>query len=112
MGFQPGPDLMPAFRRGAARGLTLAEQHLLTQANAKVPIEEGTLERSGVASVDEAALEGAVSYATPYAVRQHEDMTLRHDDGREPKWLERTVNAESGTVGQIILAAMRAEIGG
>src|SRR3546814_6588653 len=37
------------------------------------------------ASVDPQALKGAVSYDTHYAVKQHEDQTLRHDEGRRAK---------------------------
>ena len=36
----------------------------------------------------------AISYDTPYAVRQHEDTRLRHDPGRRAKWLERTLQEE------------------
>ena len=50
----------------AVRGLVKATEHLLQVSNTLVPLEEGTLERSGVASVDEGSLRGAVSYDTPY----------------------------------------------
>lgn len=96
-----------AERAGAARGLALAAEHVLQVSRTRVPIEEGTLERSGVASVDEAALRGAVSYDTPYAVRQHEDLTLRHDDGREAKYLEGALADEADTVAEIVAAEIR-----
>ncbi len=51
---------------GAAAGLRLAAKHVLQVANTRVPTEEGTLERSGRATVDEGRLVGAVSYDTPY----------------------------------------------
>lgn len=92
---------------GAARGVRLAVEHLLQVSRARVPIEEGTLERSGTATVDEQALTGAVAYDTPYAVRQHEDMTLRHDAGRGPKYLEQPLNEEAATMQQIIAAQVR-----
>jgi len=85
----------------------LGTEHLLEVANQKVPIEEGTLERSGVATVDESEVIGAVSYDTPYAVRQHEDMSLRHDNGREAKWLEKSLHQENGTITAIIAAQVR-----
>lgn len=87
---------------GAERGLTLGAEHLLAKANETVPIEEGTLGRSGRATVDAASLEAAVSYSTPYAVKQHEDLSLRHDDGRTAKWLEVAANAEADTIGRIL----------
>lgn len=94
---------------GTERGLRLAVEHLLTEANRSVPHDEGTLERSGRASVD--GTRGAVSYDTPYAVRQHEDMTLHHDGKGEAKWLESTMGMERHTVGQIIATAIRSEVG-
>jgi hypothetical protein len=79
--------------RGAlADALGDVAETLLNDANRTVPIEEGTLERSGTASVDRAGLRSAVSYDTPYAVYQHEDPTLRHDPGRRDHWLEDTLN--------------------
>lgn len=76
--------------RGATvKGLRLWAENLLTESRAIVPLDEATLQRSGVASVDEAALAAAVSYDTPYAVRQHEDETLRHPGGRQAKYLEK-----------------------
>lgn len=93
----------------AARGLALAAEHVLGEANKKVPLEEGTLERSGSTSVDEANLQAAVSYDTPYAVRQHED-AMNHNDGRTHKWLENALNAETDAVTEIIAKAIRKEI--
>lgn len=97
-----------AITEGVQHGLRLAMEHLLTEANKHVPHDEGTLERSGQASVD--GSRGAVSYDTPYAVRQHEDMTLRHDGKGKAKWLETTMAQEAGTVGAIIQAAVRREV--
>lgn len=56
-----------------------------------VPIEEGTLSRSGHVSVDRQARVAQASYDTPYAVVQHEDPTLVHDEGRKAKYLEDVV---------------------
>ncbi|UNZ18872.1 hypothetical protein [Streptomyces sp. 891-h] len=94
-------------RAGAARGVRLAVEHLLQVSRARVPIEEGTLERSGTATVDEQELTGAVAYDTPYAVRQHEEMNYRHDAGRGPKYLEQPLNEEAAAMQQIIAAQVR-----
>jgi len=108
--FKPNKNVLIRSKKGAARGLALAGEHVLGEANKRVPIEEGTLTRSGVASVDEKKLRGAVSYDTPYAVKQHEDMHLQHDSGREPKYLENAFNAEADTVGKIIAKAIKGEL--
>ena len=96
-----------AERAGAVRGLQLGTEHLLQVSRTQVPIEEATLERSGVASVDPGTLTGAVSYDTPYAVRQHEDLTLRHDDGRKAKYLEDPMKDEAAQIRELIAAQIR-----
>ncbi|MEU9141708.1 hypothetical protein AB0D33_38210 [Streptomyces sp. NPDC048404] len=102
-----GDAALAAIRAGALRGVRLAAEHLLAASRARVPIEEGTLERSGVVSVDESSLTAAVSFDTPYAVRQHEDLTARHDSGRTAKYLERPLHEENGVITEIIAAQVR-----
>lgn len=86
----------------ANRGVALAAEHILGESNKKVPIEEDTLMRSGTVSTDPGSFTAAVSYDTPYAARQHEDMTLRHDQGRTPKYLENAMNSEVQVAAEII----------
>lgn len=107
-----GDEITGYMRAGAAKGLTAATEHILQVSRAQVPLEEGTLERSGVASVDPASLTGAVSYDTVYAVRQHEELTWRHDAGRKAKYLEDPMNDEAGTVRDLIVAAIRRSLRG
>ena len=92
-------------------GLTKAAEHLLQVSNTLVPIEEGTLERSGVASVDEDSLKAAVSYDTVYAVNQHESMDFGHDNGRCAKYLEVALTGEAQTIEEIIANEIRAVLG-
>jgi hypothetical protein len=106
-----GARAKSAARTGAARGLGLAAEHVLQVSNTRVPIEEGTLERSGVTDVDESELRASVSYDTPYAVVQHEDMTLQHDAGRSPKFLEQALDEEWKTAERIIAREVRKELG-
>ncbi len=96
---------------GAADGLFLAAEHILAESNAHVPHEEATLERSGRTSVDRQALKASVSYSTPYAVLQHEDLTLRHDPGRTAKYLENALNSERDTARRIVAAQIRRKAG-
>lgn len=96
---------------GAAEGLYLAAEHVLGVSNDHVPTEEGTLERSGRATVDKGSLTAAVSYSTPYAVVQHEDLTLRHDPGRTAKFLENALNGERETARKIVATRIRRKLG-
>ncbi|MBB6415835.1 hypothetical protein [Streptomyces sp. AK010] len=107
-----GAAALRGTRAGAIRGLRLAAEHVLERARARVPIEEGTLERSGVASVDEEALTAAVSFDTPYAVRQHENLNYRHDSGRSAKYLEGPLTEQADTVAAIIAAQVRRSLRG
>jgi hypothetical protein len=97
-------------REAAGPAIGLAVEAWLTDANEHVPHDEGTLERSGESSVDEGQLRGAVSYDTPYAVRQHEDLTLQHQGKGEPKWLENTGTQNGGKYAQVIATAIKSEV--
>jgi hypothetical protein len=97
-------------RRALVKGLGLAVEHLLTESRKVVPLEEGTLERSGVASVDEANLQGGVSYDTVYAVRQHEELDWRHAPGRTAKYLETPMVEEHDTMVALIGAPITGEL--
>ncbi|GAW50612.1 MULTISPECIES: hypothetical protein [unclassified Nocardioides] len=98
-------------RDGGNRGLKLGGEHVLDVAVAHTPIEEGTLSRTGKVSTDEAALKAAVSFDGPYAVVQHEDLTLRHDPGRTAKFLENAFNSQRMVIAQIITTSIRRELG-
>ncbi|WP_367128327.1 hypothetical protein [Saccharothrix sp. HUAS TT1] len=102
-----GAKVTAEMEKGAVQGLKLGTEHVLGASRAVVPLEEATLERSGVASVDATALTGAVSYDTKYAARQHEELTWQHDEGRTAKYLERPMEEEADTVNGLIAAQIR-----
>lgn len=86
-----GEEVAGKIRAATTRGLALWGEHVLGVSNDRVPLDEATLQRSGVATVDEENLTAAVSYDTAYAVIQHEDLTLRHPNGRQAKYLESAI---------------------
>src|SRR5690606_37119217 len=96
-----------AERGRAAIGLRKAAEHRLEVRRRLVPIEEGTVERTGVASVDDGRLGAAESYDTPAEVRQHEDLTLRHDPGRQAKYLEEPMQTARGTMLDLVATEIR-----
>ncbi len=102
-----GDAIKAEMRKAAVKGVKLAGEHLLGESGQKVPLEEGTLERSGTVVVDEERLSATVVYDTPYAVRQHEDMTLQHAPGRQAKYLEEPMNTERDTMQARIAAQLR-----
>ena len=88
-------------------GLNLAAEHLLQASTQLAPHEEGDLARSGEVSSDPTTNTVAVSFDRPYAVVQHEDLTLRHDDGKQAKYLEEPMNSEQETMLQLIASQAR-----
>lgn len=110
--FQPGstPDPIAALHKGRDRGATLAGEQVLTTARQRAPHEEGTLERSGAVS---APRDGGVtiSFDTPYAVRQHEELGYRHDDGRQAKYLESAMHDDADVAARLAAQAIRTELG-
>ncbi|MBF6460155.1 hypothetical protein IU433_14030 [Nocardia puris] len=99
-----GDDIAAAVRAGIEEGLFEAAEVLLAQSNALVPLEEGVLMNTGTAEVRDGT--ARVGYNTPYARRQHEDLTLNHPNGREAKYLEKPLNRFSGDLEQIAGAAI------
>lgn len=102
-----GFKAITAEKRAAGRGLRKGAEHLLGASRQRVPLEEGTLERSGTATVDEGASEAAVAYDTPYAAVQHEALDYRHDAGRTAKYLEEPAIEEGPAIAAIIAAELK-----
>lgn len=102
-------DVPARARAGAEKGLGMALELILGTARSRAPIEEGTLERSGATAQD--GLHGTVSFDTPYAVRQHEDMTMRHDAGRQAKYLESAMADDADTAQRVIGEQIRRAMG-
>jgi hypothetical protein len=93
------------FRRVASDGLTRALEHTLGVSQQLVPLREGTLERSGKVIVE--GLNGAISFDTVYAVRQHEELSWRHLPGRQAKYLEQPMNTERETMLALMAVSFR-----
>ncbi|MFD4740619.1 hypothetical protein ACFWNQ_25125 [Streptomyces virginiae] len=92
-------------RRIAESGLQNALEHLLAESRRIVPLDEGTLERSG--RVVRNGLEGAVVYDQPYAKRQHEELTWKHLPGRKAKYLEGPLNSERQVMLELMAVPLR-----
>lgn len=100
-----GDRVLAALSEAGMDGLLVAGEHLLQTSSGLVPHEEGDLERSGEVSSDPGSGTVAVSYDRPYAVKQHEDLTLRHDDGRQAKYLEEPMTTERDVMLALIAQA-------
>lgn len=75
-------------------GLKKALEHLLSESRKIVPYKTGHLSDSG--GIDIQGREGSVFYDTPYAVEMHENLAIRHPNGRKAKYLERPALDQAG----------------
>lgn len=75
---------------------------VLNESKKIVPVDLGTLKRSGEVEppkVDSSGIEVSITYggaASEYALIVHEDMTARHKDGQSAKYLEKPFMAHQG----------------
>ena len=107
-----GPEVTAKLRAAARKGLEKGAQYLLEETNRIVPHDEGDLERGGVASVANTDLIAMVSYgnneSAAYTIVQHEDLTLNHINGRQPKFLTRTADRYGKTAMGEVEKALKA----
>ena len=110
------PGATKAARDASYEGLLIGGELVLGDSNEQVPHEDGDLERTGAVSGDPAAVKVAISYRDVayrgQAVQQHEDMTLKHDDGRNAKFLERAIAANRDRVREAVAGSLRKRFGG
>ena len=110
-----GKKVSSSLTRSAQHGLYLWGEHVLEEAVRIVPVAPsgGTLERSGKAHAptgDE--LRAAVSFDTPYAVKQHEELDYQHSrPGAQAKYLETAVNEGQQRAQWLLTHEIKKELG-
>lgn len=85
-------DAKAMIKANCKKALWNVGNYILSESKKQVPLDTGALQRSGAVDVNEEGNEAAVSYDTPYAVRQHEMVHYFHQRGRKAKYLEDVVN--------------------
>jgi len=98
--------------RAGRSGLESALEFVLEEANRTIPHREGTMQRSGQVSMDKRKPVGTVSYDTPYAPRQHEDLHARHASGRRAKWLQLTLEENMSAIADYLKKGLSGAFGG
>lgn len=83
------------------KGTWSALDHLAAKSKEQVPLDQGPLKNSCYVDVADDGSSGTVSYDTPYAIVQHENMQYQHQRGRKAKYLEDPANDST------VLAEMR-----
>lgn len=102
------PNVAVLLAKGTVRGARKAAEHVLAESNKHVPLEDRDLLESG--RVSQSGNTVAVSYHSPYAVKQHEDQRLEHEGGRTPKFLENAFNSEKRAILEILAREIREEL--
>lgn len=102
-----------ALDRGAKRAVREAGEDLARESGARVPYDQGDLDRSRkvTTGTDAGAAVAHVSYDTVYAARQHEEHTWRHDPGRTSDYLGGPMRTGASRRAQHIAKAIADELG-
>lgn len=79
-------------KEATRKGVWSALDHLAAVSKQQVPLDQGPLKNSCYVDVADDGSSGTVSYDTPYAVRQHEELSYQHQRGRKAKYLEDPAN--------------------
>lgn len=103
-----GADVAARVQAAAEKANIQAGEVLLSHARAKAPIQDGLLRASGKASAS--GKSAAVSFNTPYAARQHEEVGWNHPGGGGAKYLENAKNEFAGEYAQIVAQGMTGTI--
>lgn len=106
-----------AATRAAESGLYQAAETVVGEAAARAPKDTGALRASAHVQLperrgDEIVVEfGMGGPAAPYAVVQHEDLSLQHSQG-EAKFLEKTLLERKDDITKLVAERIRAALGG
>jgi len=100
-------------RREAKRALSDALEFVLQESNRKVPLDEGTLLRSGNVDIEDtrSKMTGSVFYDTPYAAKLHEHPEYNFQNHREGKYLEKTIDETKDEYKRYLVDAYRRAFG-
>lgn len=94
----------------AFKGIKKLGEVILGESQKLVPVDTGTLKRSGTTQSSKKDHSVTISYNTPYARKQHEDNTLNHPRGGQAKYLERPFNEKSGEAETYIADALQKKL--
>lgn len=83
-------DVKRAMLDGAEEAVRAIAEDLLGRSQLDAPIETGHLRGSGASEIDRRhdGVDARVSFSTPYAAKQHEELDYEHPRGGKAKYLE------------------------
>ena len=102
-----GDAVAAAVSKAMKAALKTGAEMVLAKSAAEVPVDEGTLLRSGTVNPSKGGMVQTISYNTEYDIVQHEDLSLNHPAGGKAKYLEDPLNANGGKVITLIANAAK-----
>lgn len=79
--------------KAAMKGLRKLGEVILKEAQDLCPVDYGKLRESGTVRASRKNKTVEISFNTPYALKQHEEMSYNHPNGGQAKYLEQPFNA-------------------
>ena len=96
----------------SASGLNDGAELLRSLSVPRAPVDTSMLRQTAqVALASPMDLESAVTYDTPYAVKQHNDLDLNHPNGGEAQYLLRPLMEDGQKILEVIAKPIRAVAG-
>lgn len=83
-----GDDVKKKVMTANEKAITLGLEFIKQESVKVAPKDTGMMEKSAQVTIAADGKTGYVSYDTPYAIRQHEELGYRHAEGRIAKYLE------------------------
>jgi hypothetical protein len=97
-----------AAQEGGVRGLNMAADRLVALSVPLTPIDLGDLRQGTSATyATTETLESKVSNDMEYAARQHEELTWRHPEGGQAKFLEAPARDNADELMELVRAQIR-----
>ena len=86
-----------------------AAEFILQESNDIAPFDYGDLVRSGETDIEvkPTGINASVYYDTPYAARLHEHPEYNFQNGRQGKYLEKTINKNKNIVKEYLISAYK-----
>ena len=96
-------------RTAAKKAIHDAAEYMLEESNKIVPFDLGELQTSGDTDVDVnlSGVSASIFYDTKYAARLHEHPEYNFQNGREGKYLEKTITNQKGIVKEYLIKAYK-----
>ena len=107
-------DALERARRAAQKGLTDFGQHVIGDAQEICPKDTGYLKDTGVskpATVDGDVVTVVMGFNANYATPVHENLTARHADGTEAKFLSKALSLNAPKMQPYVAGVIREAMG-